>query len=156
MGSSPALRSLRGSLFRGHFERGGSQIASDISFEVDQVICFQRLSPDAGQAVKGQLRYICFGQRDAALLAHLITAPPDFDQILSAAVSSLAGVSDEDLRAGVIIAVPDRADDVVARLAATDAFSGAGQASQTGMQGSIELKLAQEYYLETEDLASAM
>jgi len=155
-GGSPAGRSLRGSLFRGHFERGGSQIAGDISFDVDQVICFQRFSPDAAQAVRGQLRYMCFGQRDAAFLAHLIAAPPDFDQILSATVSSLAGVSDEDLRAGVIIAVPDRADDVAARLTETDAFSGAVQASQTGTPGSIELKVAQEYYLETGDLASAM
>ena len=38
----PALTSVRGSLFRGHFERGGSQIATDVSFEVEQVIWFRR------------------------------------------------------------------------------------------------------------------
>jgi hypothetical protein len=149
----PALTSLRGSLFRGHFERGGSLIAKDTSFEVDQVICFRPLNPDTAPAVGGQLRYLCFGQRDAAFLAHLITAPPDFDQILSAEVTSPGGVSDDDLHAGVIIAVPGRADDLAARLTGPGAFTAA---VQTGTPGSIDLTIAQQYYLETGDLASAM
>jgi len=152
-GGGPALTSVPGSLFRGHFERGGSLIADNISFAVDQVICFRPLGPQATPAVRGQLKYLCFGQRDAAFLAHLIAAPPDFDQILSAEVSSSGGVSDDDLRAGVIIAVPGRADDVAARLTAPGAFTAA---IQSGTPGSVELTIAQEYYLETGDLASAM
>ena len=153
-GGGPTLTSLRGSLFRGHFERGGSQIAEDTSFEVDQVICFRPLPPGTAPADRGSLRYLCFGQRDVAFLAHLITAPPDFDQILSAAVSSLAGVSDDDLSAGVVLTVPDRSDDVASRLTGTDAFSGAVQAG--GTPGTIELKIVQEHYLETGDLAGPM
>ena len=104
----------------------------------------------------GQLRYLCFGQSDAAFLAHLITAPPDFDQVLSAAVGSLTGVSDEDLHAGLVIAVPDRPDDLTQRLTEADAFSGQVQAGRAGPPGSIELKVLSEYYLETGDLAAAM
>jgi hypothetical protein len=151
-----ALTSLRGSLFRGHYERGGSEIANDISFEVEQVICFQHLSADAAPDAGGQLRYLCFGARDAAFLAHLITAPPDFDQILNVEISSLTGVPDEDLRAGLIITVPDRANNVTDRLKETETFCGEVQGGRARPTGSIELKVAQEYYLETGDLASAM
>lgn len=153
---APALTSVRGSLFRGHFERGGSQIATDVSFEVEQVIWFRRFRADATHEVTGQLQYLCFGQSDAAFLAHLITAPPDFDQVLSTAVGSLTGVSDEDLRAGLVIAVPDRPDDLTHRLTEADAFSGQVQAGRAGAPGSIELKVLSEYYLETGDLAAAM
>ena len=64
----PARTSFRGTLFRGHFERGGSKITSDVPFEVEQVIHFRRFQSRAGHH-KGPLRYLCFGQRDAAHLA---------------------------------------------------------------------------------------
>ncbi len=41
-GGGPARTTIRGSLFRGHFERAGSKIAEDVSFDVDQVIHYRR------------------------------------------------------------------------------------------------------------------
>ena len=154
-GGRPARTSFGGTLFRGHFERGGSEIASDVAFEVEQVVHFRRFSAEAGNTARGQLRYLCFGERGAAFLAHLITAPPDFDQILAVELGSLSGVPDEDLRAGVIVAGPDRQDDVAARLQEGEAFAGEVQAEETGTTGSVELTVAREYYLETGDLAAA-
>jgi hypothetical protein len=151
-----ARTSFGGTLFRGHFERGGSEIASHVSFGIEQVVHFRRFSAAAANTAQRQLRYLCFGERDAAFLAHLITAPPDFDQILFADIGSLSGVSDEDLRAGVIVTAPDRPGDVKARLQEGEAFSGAIQVEGTGTPGSIELTVGHEYYLETGDLASAM
>lgn len=151
-----ARASFGGTLFRGHFERGGGEIASRVSFGMEQVVHFRRFSAAAANEAQRQLRYLCFGDRDAAFLAHLITAPPDFDQILSADVGSLIGVSCEDLRAGVIITAPDRPDEVTARLLEGEAFSGAIQVEGTGTAGSVELTVGHEYYLETGDLASAM
>jgi hypothetical protein len=149
-----ARTSFGGTLFRGHFERGGSEIASHVSFGIEQVVHFRHFSTAAANTAGEQLRYLCFGERDTAFLAHLITAPPDFDQILFADIGSLSGVSDEDLRAGVIVTVPDRPDDVKARLQEGEAFSGAIQVEGTGTPGSIELTVAHEYYLETGDLAA--
>jgi hypothetical protein len=151
-----ARTSFGGTLFRGHFEREGSEIASHVSFEIEQVVHFRRFSAAAANEAQRQLRYLCFGERDAAYLAHLITAPPDFDQILFADIGSLSGVSDEDLRAGVIVTAPDRPDDVKVRLQEGDALSSAIQVKGTGTPGSIELTVRHEYYLETGDLASAM
>jgi len=153
---APARTTFGGSLFRGHFERGGTEIASDVSLEVERVIHFRRFSADARDAARGQLRYLCFGERDAAFLAHLITAPPDFDQVLAVELGSLNGVSDEDLRQGVIVAVPDRPNDVEAGLQEGEAFSGEARAEETDASGTIELTVACQVYLETGDLAAAM
>jgi hypothetical protein len=152
----PARTSFGGTLFRGHFERGGSEIASDVSFEVEQVVHFRRFRPVTGGRARGQLRYLWFGERDAAFLAHLITGPPDFDQILNVEVSSLGGVSDEDLRGGVAIGVPERANEIGAKLHEGEEFLGEPEAAPAGMSASIELTVAREYYLETGDLAASM
>lgn len=148
--------SFTGTLFRGHFERGGTAIARGVSLEVKQVVHFRRFRPDAGDTGRGELRYLCFGERNAAFLAHLIAMPPDFDQLLAVELSSLSGVSDEDLRAGVIVTAPDRPDDVKAKLQEDEVFSGEVQSEETQSPGSIELTVAREYYLETGDLAAAM
>jgi hypothetical protein len=111
------------------------------------VVHFRRFSAAAANTAQRQLRYLCFGERDAAFLAHLITAPPDFDQILFADIGSLSGVSDEDLRAGVIVTAPDRPDDVKMRLQDGEAFSGAIQVEGAGTPGSIGLTVGHEYYL---------
>ncbi len=154
VGGGLARKSFSGTLFSGHFERGGSELGTG-SLQVKQVVYFTRFT-NTGNAGRGALRYLCFGERNAAFLAHLITAPPDFDQLLAVELSSLSGVSDKELRAGVIVAVPGRADDVKARLQEGETFSGQVQAQKTGTSGSIELTVAREYYLETGDLAAAM
>jgi len=149
-----ARTSFGGTLYRGHFERGGSEIATDVSFEVEQPIHYRRFRSSAGAAI-GPLRYLCFGQRDAAFLAHLVEAPPpDFDQVLQVEVGALTGVSDEQLRDGLIIGVPDRSDEIEARLEPGETFS-AELAEPPGTSASIELVVSSEYYFETGDLAAS-
>jgi hypothetical protein len=150
----PARTSFRGALFRGHFERGGSKIATDAAFEVEQAIHFRRFRSATGHD-KRPLRYLCFGQPDAAHLAHLVEGPPpDFDQVLQVDVGALNGVSDEQLRDGVVIAVRDRRDEIEARLQPGEAFSAELDGEATGGSASIELTVASEYYFETGDLAA--
>lgn len=151
----PARKSFGGKLFRGHFERGGSEIASDVSFEIEQVVHFRRFGSVAEGAAQ-ELRYLGFGESDAAFLAHFITGPPDFDQILNVEITSPGGVSDEDLRRGVVIGAPGRPNDFEARLQEGEVFSGEVQAGSAGDSAPIELTVASEYYLETGDLAASM
>jgi hypothetical protein len=149
----PARTSFGGTLYRGHFERGGSKVASDVSFEVEQTIHYRRFRSSAGTA-KGPLRYLCFGQLDAAFLAHLVEAPPpDFDQVLQVEVGATKGVSDEQLRDGVVIGVSDRPGEIEARLEEGETFS-AELTEPAGTPGSIELAVSAEYYFETGDLAT--
>jgi hypothetical protein len=150
----PARTSFGGNLFRGHFERGGSDIAADTLFEVEQVIHFRRFR-SGGDPDKGQLRYHFFGQPDAAHLAHLVEGPPpDFDQVLQVEAGGLSGVSPEQLRTGVVIGVPDRSDEIDARLQPGETFSAELEGESTGGSASIELVVASEYYFETGDLAA--
>jgi hypothetical protein len=157
----PARTSVDGALYRGHFERGGSEIAADTSFVVEQVLHFRQFPPVADGGERGPLRYLCFGQPDAAFLAHVITSPPDFDQILPVQLGARDRVSDDDLRNGVVLSIPDRANEIEARLAAGDTVTGEVQPEQApsdtdGPKRSIELTVASEYYFETGDLAEAM
>ena len=154
-GGGPARTSIAGTLFRGHFERGGEPIGTGVSVDIEQVVHFRRFSPEAGNA-RDHLRYICFGGRDQAFLAHVITAPPDFDQILAVQVGALTGVSDDNLRAGLIVGVPDRPDDVTSRLQETQTITAQVQDQGADTGGSAELTVQREIYLETGDLAAAM
>jgi hypothetical protein len=150
----PARKSFGGTLFRGHFERGGSEIASDVSFEVESAVHFRRFSSATGDQGRGELRYLCFGEPDAAFLAHLITAPPDFDQILAVDLGARSGVSDEDLRGGMTVGVPDRPNEVDARLTEGEAVSGELQSGDGTTSASLELTVSSEHYLETGDLTA--
>jgi hypothetical protein len=150
----PARTSFGGNLFRGHFERGGSTIAADAPFEVEEVIHFRRFRSGGGSD-KGQLRYLCFGEPDAAHLAHHVEGPPpDFDQVLQVEAGGLSGVSPEQLRKGVVIGVPDRSDEIEARLQPGETFPAELEGESTGESASIELVVASEYYFETGDLAA--
>jgi hypothetical protein len=150
----PARTSFRGTLYRGHFERGGDKIATDVPFDVEQAVHYRRFRSATGHD-KGPLRYLCFGQPDAVHLAHLVDGPPpDFDQVLQVEAGALNDVSAEQLRDGVVIAVPDRGDDIEARLQPGETFSAELEGDAAGTAASIELAIASEYYFETGDLAA--
>jgi hypothetical protein len=76
-----------GTIFRGHFERGGIPItANDVVARVERVFYAGRLDPKAQPLT--ELRYLMFGSSAEPFLAHLITRPPDFDQILAAEIKA--------------------------------------------------------------------
>jgi hypothetical protein len=152
-GDGPRRTSFGGTLYRGHFERKGSAIARDVAFDVEQVIFFRRFDP---RAKRGDLRYLCFGTRDVTYMAHLISAPPDFDQVIRVELGALDAISDDELRAGVVLTVPGREDEVDSRLVEGDAFAGEVRTQDGAGSGTIELTVGREYYLETGDLAARM
>ncbi|MEV0384658.1 hypothetical protein [Nonomuraea sp. NPDC050643] len=78
----PARTSIAGTVFRGHFERGGRPLVKNVAAEVKRVAFFRRLEPRARHDDDAPLAYLCFGRAGALHLAHEITARPDFDQIL--------------------------------------------------------------------------
>lgn len=74
-------RPFRASLFRGHFERGGRQIVAKLTVTIKKVIYFQKL--DANGERPKNLTYVLFGTGDDAYAAHVISARPDFDHVVS-------------------------------------------------------------------------
>ncbi len=83
-GDGPARTSIRGTIFRGHFERGGKPIAEDIVAAVRHVVYFVELDVAAKRGEDWDLSYLCFGHPGRLYLAHAIKARPDFDHVVSA------------------------------------------------------------------------
>ncbi|MGK5114450.1 hypothetical protein [Geodermatophilus sp. CPCC 205506] len=83
--NGPKRSSLEGTIFRGHFERGGVSIVTGAVADVLHVVHFSELverepAPDA------ELRYLCFGPAGRLHLVHEITARPSFDHVLIARI----------------------------------------------------------------------
>lgn len=73
---------FKADLVRGHFERGGTEIVTQVTVSFGQIVHFRKFDP---KSVKPKLAtYLYFGSREEAFLAHFITAKPDFDQVIEA------------------------------------------------------------------------
>ena len=137
-GERPGPFRFRGEVVRGHFERGGTEIDRRVQV-TPRVIFAARLAPDGGAPGAG---YLLFGSREEAFLAHLVTGPPDFDQILAVDVPS--DVGDAELHAGVKLTsgLPGRP------------LPPSGAIAVTFDDGrTTSLKVRNQIYLETGDLA---
>lgn len=79
---------FRADLYRGHFERGGVPIAQGIVVQLTHVIYSKKFDPAATHPAT--LQYFAFGVPGGEqFIAHVITAKPDFDQVLQ--VNGLSG-----------------------------------------------------------------
>jgi hypothetical protein len=83
-GGGPARTAIEGTIYHGHFERGGTPIAEQVTAEVRTVVHFAELDMEARRASGLTLTYLCFGRAGRLHLAHRITASPNFDQVLDA------------------------------------------------------------------------
>lgn len=73
-------------LFRGHFERGGTPIAQHIMVQIQKVLYFAKFDPRA--VAPREASYLAIGAPGEIFLIHQIVAAPDFDHIV--AVSGIA------------------------------------------------------------------
>jgi len=107
LSATQPLASFKGTIFRGHLERGGQPIAGmeNVTVRVEKVIHFHKFDPKA-QAPEA-LEYFLFGRGKELYLAHSIVKPPEFDQILSVEVTGV-DPTDEQLSSTILIRIPDR------------------------------------------------
>lgn len=118
-----ALKKFRGNaLIRGHLEKGGTSFIGDFenpteegAFDVNvvNVVHFREFDPKAAKPAK--LEYLLFGKGSELFLAHLITKPNDFDQIISIKTPGQT-FTDEDLAKGMRIEFSNRANTSKERL----------------------------------------
>jgi hypothetical protein len=71
---------FKADIYLGHFERGGEIVASDVTVTIQKVLYFKKFDPTAPTPRLSQL--VVFGNSEELFAAHLITAKPDFDQII--------------------------------------------------------------------------
>jgi hypothetical protein len=103
-GQPPKATTFTGDLWRNHLEKPESdpvKIASHVTVNVKNVVHGRRFDLDAPPLT--ELEYILFGRGQEVYLAHLITRPPDFDQLIRVTISP--AFSDGDLSGGHIVTV---------------------------------------------------
>jgi hypothetical protein len=147
--------SFKGTLYRGHFERGGREFLSDLTIDVVDVIYFHEFeAPAQGPPeVPPQLEYLCFGKPERRFLAHLIRRPPSFDHVLT-----MRFVDDEVAKMSfpkTPVEIPDREDGLEQRLREGVTVTGflyqaVGPQGQHGFRA--ELSVEEELYLESGEL----
>jgi hypothetical protein len=113
------LTSFQGTLFFGHLERVKDRRANilpgldNVIVRVNRLVYAHEFSPD--DVSFEDLEYILFGKEDELFLALLIATPADFDQVLPVRVVD-AHFSDQELRRGIRIVVPQRPNTASDRL----------------------------------------
>ena len=148
--SNPPLSKFKASVFRGHLERRGKKlIIEDADVSIQNVVHFREFDPSAKKLA--QLEYILFGKGTELFLAHFITRPPDFDQVVSIKVSDHS-FTDEELRKGLRV-VFARPNTISKRL--LEKQEAVGEVN-TGGEGSqpqkIKVKALVQYYFEAGEL----
>lgn len=72
--------SFKASLYRGHFERGGTKILDSIHIKIFAVIYFKMFDPAAVKPTAAN--YLLFGNNKEQFAVHQVSNKPDFEQII--------------------------------------------------------------------------
>jgi hypothetical protein len=148
----PRRHALSGSIFRGHLERGGEVIIPRAVAEVVSTVYFNRLEENA--PALAQLEYLLFGKPPELFLAHVITRPPDFDQILSVTVvgDPPPGLTADALGRGVRVSIPGRANTAPTRVKAGEQVEGRSVPAGAPAPQPLRLRAGTELYFEEGEL----
>jgi len=140
-------RAFQGTLFHGHFERGGMPLVENFTVKITRVILFNKLS--ASTPIPNYGRYFLFGAKgqagksDELFVAHRITGEPNFDQI------SKVKVNEPTFTAAVTNTVLDFTIETPDPKVLTD-----GQSIEaTATPGKAKLEIEHVIYTEFGDLA---
>jgi hypothetical protein len=153
-----ALKKFRGSaLIRGHLERGGKSFIGDFekpseegAFDVNvvNVVHFHEFDPKATKPAT--LEYLLFGKSSELFLAHLITKPNDFDQIISIKTMDQS-FSDEELRQGRRVVFSSRGNTAKERLKEKARDTGVLQIPEATPR-TVRVEVVREFYFEEGEL----
>lgn len=156
-----ALKKFRGKgLFRGHLERRGRRViigsASDdpedgaFDVNVKKVVHFHKFDPKGTKPA--HLEYLLFGKGPELFLAHFITLPDDFDQIVSINAPG-HGLTDAQLGQGLHVIFADRNNTARTRMKEKDKGTGAIQLPGAAPK-SLSFEVVREFYFEESELAT--
>lgn len=143
--------SFKATLFRGHFERGGSPIIEGVTVKVKRVIMAQKFAPNP--VPLPSLKYFLFGNEAELFAAHVVNKKPDFDHVESVKVTS--GVVTEavakQIRAGAFVEFPGVAN--VPAQALKVGLEYQGQMKMGVETLNLKVQVGEDFYLETGDLS---
>ena len=146
--ADPPLSRFKASIFRGHLERLGNKlIIENAEVSIQNVVHFREFDPTAKKL--DQLEYLLFGKGSELFLAHLITRPPDFDQMISINITDHS-FTNEELRKGLHV-VFARPNTIAKRL--TEKQEAVAEVKSSGGEPlKVTVKALVEYYFEAGEL----
>ncbi|HEY0407302.1 MAG TPA: hypothetical protein VGC89_16330 [Pyrinomonadaceae bacterium] len=149
----PERASFKGTIFRGHLERGGVVIGEleNIDVKVKRVVYAQKL--DSSLSKSDTLEYILFGKGKELFLAHVITKAPDFDQLLSVKVANAP--SEADLNSGVRVVFLNRQNTPLQRIKEKEKLTGQGHVTGAHQFLQLEIEVVTEFYFEEGELGKS-
>jgi hypothetical protein len=157
VGGRPALKSIGGNIYRGHFERFPTQEAKDkarilhgVTANIANVVHAHKFPPDAKPL--DTLQYILFGKGRELILAHLITKPPDFDQLLSVQIAGHQP-TDEELRRGIPVTVAGRSNSSKERIQEGKNQKISATIQVAGQNIPVQITPEVQFYFEENELA---
>ncbi len=147
---SAPLAAFKAKIFRGHLEKGGQVVTGfdDVDVKINRVVHFRKLHPLANKPV--ELKYLLFGNAEELFLAHYITKPPDFDQVLSVTVSAHS-FTNAELSKAIEVTIPKRTNQANARIKETQQVSGQTQTAD-GQTLKVNLNAGKVIYFEEGEL----
>ena len=114
---------FKAKVFRGHLEKGGQVVPGldGVNVKVNRIVHFRMFEPQADKPV--ELKYLLFGRAQEIFLAHYISKPPDFDQVLSVKVDGHS-FTDAELSKGIELTIPGRPNQASARIKEAEPVKG--------------------------------
>ena len=149
--ATPPLTQFKATVFRGHLEKRGKAVPGleAVDVAVRRIVHFREFDP---RAVKPrELRYILFGGGGETFLAHWISGPPDFDQLVAVKIEG-TGFTDAELAKGIVLTIAGRANTAARRLRAAEAIAASTVASGTAAARPARLTPVRELYFEEGEL----
>src|SRR5262249_38673881 len=98
-----------------------------------------------------RLEYLLFGKGQELFLAHLITAPPDFDQILAVKVIDHK-FTNEELTKGILVVFPGTTNAAASRLKEKQRVAGEMKIDNAPAPKKIQVEVNREFYFEEGEL----
>ena len=126
-------------VFRNHFERSGRERIVGAPMTLVRLVHGREFAPDRPKPA--ELSYVLFGRGDDLFLAHMLSGPPDFDQILEISLDQ-ASLPADATRDGLFVTLTGRGNAVGERLRVGEVIS------CTGNDRTLQLRVAAEPYCE--------
>jgi len=148
---SKPLRSFKAmAIFRGHLERDNRvRILQDVDVSVKNVIYFREFDPEDKKSP--QLEYLLFGKGQELFMAHVITAAPDFDHIVSVKIIDHK-FTNAELAKGVTVVFPGNTNAVASRLREKQRVVGEIKIDNAAAPKKIQVEVSREFYFEEGEL----
>ena len=147
-GGEPLRRFRSVELYRGHFEKPEKHHLGDSNLAIERVVYLNEFNPTAKPAKT--LAYLLFGRGEERFMVHLLSGPPDYDQILEVAVEG-DEFPNERLERGVFVELGERPNNVEHRLVAGEAVT--CSIADAGAMSQVTLRVLADRYCEVGELA---